>query len=698
VLFAGTTFDAARDLPSMAAIADGMLRSAERGGHIPPELGHSLRVLLEQGEAATVIEGIVETGEQGTAHALAYLKQVIPPSKPSALTQPVHDLGFSGAIAAGFDSALQAILSRQPATIENASALLEALGKGEFFFLSLYGRLEQLSTVLLTPGRYRDAVHRNQLFGQFLKSLFHSRTLLFAGSDLKRIEEFLESVPTRTDSPPEHFALIPTTESGWKARAASLRRRFGLEIITFDFGMDRRGLAACLSELARQVRARREQGARTPAGLARLAKVTLSNIGPFDHLEIDLHAGWNVLLGDNGVGKSSVLKAIAAAIAGEEAAPYAARLIRGGASSASVQLTTTSGETYVLDMLRSESGARLQSLPVRPLEKEGWLALAFPPLRTVSWERPEAYEGWAQNRPTSSDLLPLCHGQTDPRLNRLKSWLLWLDHTIASSGDLRYVRLRDEFYRLVGDVTPGLTLKQGTVDAEKRQVFVRTDDGEVPIEGVSQGTQSLMGWIGIVLQRLFEVYTSDDDPTRRQIVVLMDEIDAHMHPHWQQLLVGKLKHIFPNAQFIVTSHSPLIIAGLSRHEILVFRRDQERRVRVDRPVVDPKGWRVDQILTSLAFGLEGARDPGTIEALQRFTTLVAEDVPTDPQELASLGRELDLRIPTAIEREHARKAFEIMSAFAEQQLARMSPTDRSKVIEELKVQIQEGLTGSRRPM
>jgi predicted ATP-binding protein involved in virulence len=294
----------------------------------------------------------------------------------------------------------------------------------------------------------------------------------------------------------------------------------------------------------------------------------------------------------------------------------------------------------------------------------------------------------------------LCQAETDPRLDRLKSWLLWLDHNIATAAtpETRHKRLRDAFYRIVSTVTPGLTLQPASVDPQKRQVYVRTDDGEVPIEAVSQGTQSLMGWLGVVLQRLFEVYESDADPTQRHALVLMDEIDAHMHPRWQHELVGTLSTIFPNVQFIATSHSPLVISSLSKEEVLVFHRDPERGVRADHPPVDPKGWRIDQILTSLAFGLEGSRDMQTLRDVRRFTQLAAQDAPEDQQELAALARKLEVRLPTPIERVHARKAFDIMAEFAESRLASLLPADREKVIEEIKVQIQESVTGSRRPM
>jgi len=708
VVFAGSGLSMEAGLPDWQTLIGDLVQWSRSYPDLPQELQRSLEQLQAKGETDLIIEAIVEGAKQGTALVIDFLRQALT-SPPAATT--AHDalasIGLSGAITSNWDDLLEhafRVPRNETRMLRDAERLLEALGKGEFFLLKLYGRLDEPDSVLFTPARYRDAVLANQPFGQFLASLFYSRTLFFVGKNIQGIEDFLGSVPSRSGTPPRHFALVLSSDRGLEVKAQSLKRRFGLEVIPYDpedgFGLSRR-----LEALANRVRDRRGVGIAASRGeTARLARVAVENIGPFAQLEIDLHPGWNLLLGDNGVGKSSVLKAVAVGIVGDEAAAYASRLVRSGATFAAVTLTTDRGESYRTEIYRSETFARISTVPVRPLEKEGWLALGFPPLRTVSWERPAAYEGGERGRPVPADLLPLVQGDADPRLDRLKAWLLHVDHNIQSQnsppglGD-RYRRLWQEFFRIVKEVTPGVNLEPGSVDPQARQVYVRTDDGQVPIEAVSQGTQSLMGWIGIVLQRLFEVYGDDADPTQRYALVLMDEIDAHMHPHWQHVLIRTLKRIFPNVQFLASSHSALVVSGLSKDEILVFTRDEAngRRVKVERPPGDLKGWRIDQILTSPAFGLTGARDPDTLGDLERYTELAAQDAPEDPAQLDALAARLKIRLPTPIERGHARRAFEILHGYARSQLEAMPHEERKKVTEELKVQIQESITGSRRP-
>jgi hypothetical protein len=619
-------------------------------------------------------------------------------------------IGFSAVINTNYDDLLDHAFAVPPdevSTLADTQRLLEAVTKNEFFLLKLYGDVRRSETMILTNARYRDAVIGQEVFGQFLRALFYSRTLLFAGKGLQGIEEFLSSVPSRSDAPPRHFAAVLDSEPGLDIKASSLKRRFGIELIPCAFREDGSAIAGFLTELAARVTAALPTAAAAVTAsaaenqAARLMRLELENIGPFDQLAIDLDPGWTLLLGDNGVGKSSLLKAIAVAVVGKDAAPFASRLVRGKVTAA-ITLTTSRGDTYRTEIMPSESTPIVNSIPVRPLDKEGWLVLGFPPLRTVSWERAEAYESSeALGRSSPLDVLPMIRGEADPRLDRLKSWLLHLDHNVQSASNseglrARYKRLWAEFFRVVERVTPGVNLGPGRVDASARQVFVRTDDGEVPIEAVSQGTQSLMGWIGILLQRLFEVYGADEDPLQRYALVLMDEIDAHMHPQWQQMLIGTLKTVFPNAQFIASSHSPLVVSGLAQQEVLIFKRDHHR-VAVQRPPGDLKGWRVDQILTSLAFGLEGARDPETLRDLRRYTELVAEEEIGAPGELETLAARLQVRLPGEEERAAARTAFELIQGYARSQLDAMSPAERKAVSAELKAQLQEGITGSRRP-
>ena len=82
----------------------------------------------------------------------------------------------------------------------------------------------------------------------------------------------------------------------------------------------------------------------------------------------------------------------------------------------------------------------------------------------------------------------------------------------------------------------------------------------------------------------------------------------HLHPKWQRDLIGFLTERFPNTQFIVTAHSPLIVQAATDANIALLKREGDHVVIENHPETI-RGWRIDQVLTSNLFGLETARPP-----------------------------------------------------------------------------------------
>jgi predicted ATPase len=525
----------------------------------------------------------------------------------------------------------------------------------------------------------------------------------------------------------KHFALVAVVGTAWRVKANQLSRRYGIQVLPYSASQNFPELEQFLEKLKRAVRAAKRKVAQpSQEKTARLKSVKLTNIGPFAQLDFELNDKWNVLLGDNGVGKSNILKAIGVAICGDAAEAYAHRLVRAGCSDAAIRLRTSQNKEYVTQILLSGSRAKITSVPSKPLEAEGWLALGFPALRTITWERTKELPPEGEGRSTPEDTLPLVQGDSDPRLDSLKAWIVNLDYLIKDSEtkgniELRdvYKNLLDRFFEIVARVTPGITVKFHGVDPQSKEVSIRTEDGVVPIETISQGTASLLGWLGILLQRMHAVYVVSSDSEKesanesdeenlfqnRYALVLIDELDAHMHPKWQQLVVGTLKELFPNAQFIATTHSPLIVVGLERSEIYTLRRESTEQdksaVIMERPKFDPKGWYSDQVLTSQLFALESTLAPELAAAVDRYTELAARDdtllTSADKDEMIQLAEMLDFRMPSPHERRRAREAFELLETAIEDRLSKVPVERQKQLLEEAKVQLQEHISRSRRP-
>ena len=166
------------------------------------------------------------------------------------------------------------------------------------------------------------------------------------------------------------------------------------------------------------------------------------------------------------------------------------------------------------------------------------------------------------------------------------------------------------------------------------------------------------------MQRLYEVYDDVERPHEQFALVLMDEIDAHMHPEWQQRLVPALAELFPHIQFLATTHSPLIVGGMDVKQVTRFQRDADGKVRRIELDPDTTMGRTDQVLTGELFGLETTLDSATQGAVARYQEILAlpsRSVEQD-DELRRLEETLAFRIPPPYESTPRRRALELLQA------------------------------------
>jgi predicted ATP-binding protein involved in virulence len=484
---------------------------------------------------------------------------------------------------------------------------------------------------------------------------------------------------------------VGVSGTAWQAKAEALKRRYNVEVTPFAIAEDYGAVDVFLQELGdRTAEERSKQTQAPPAVGSRLRRIILRNIGPFEELELDLPEPWLVLLGDNGVGKSSILKALAVAMVGSEANAVAGRLVREGESLATITLITDrnpSGYFTEIYKLRSTGEASVVSKPSRPLESEGWITLGFPPLRSVSWQPSAGPQALTKRGPSAEDILPLARGEVDPRMDKLKQWIVNLDtwskeEQLKGHENSRPMQILRKFFEIVGRITKGMEVQRAEVTSNFEVKVHTKDDGVLPIEALSQGMTSLYGWVGILVQRLYEVYDTEEDPTHRYALVLMDEIDAHMHPAWQQVLIRRLKEIFPRVQMIVTTHSPLIIGGLPISEVARFERDKSGKVvRLDVPE-DMTMGRADLILTGTLFGLQSTLDEDTEKLIESYQTLLRKAPRTlrEEEELQRLQKELNPRIPVDADSLEARRARELLRALLDQQEGETSPEVQEELL------------------
>ncbi|WP_421802746.1 AAA family ATPase [Flagellimonas sp.] len=154
----------------------------------------------------------------------------------------------------------------------------------------------------------------------------------------------------------------------------------------------------------------------------------------------------------------------------------------------------------------------------------------------------------------------------------------------------------------------------------EKNVIVKIEGSEVTFvekgtklnfDQLSEGYKSIVIFISDLLFRLKKNQSNINNIWELYGIVLVDEIDLHLHPKWQRILIQKLRSLLPNVQFIFTTHSPTIIQGASNDAIIyrVYRNSEDGKTRVSEPYFrkDLNHLMINTLLTSPLFGLENSR-------------------------------------------------------------------------------------------
>jgi predicted ATP-binding protein involved in virulence len=92
------------------------------------------------------------------------------------------------------------------------------------------------------------------------------------------------------------------------------------------------------------------------------------------------------------------------------------------------------------------------------------------------------------------------------------------------------------------------------------QMLIDKNGKALDVGQLSQGEKSLMALVGDIARRLAMMNPALENPLEGSGIVLIDEVDMHLHPNWQRAIIGNLNRTFPNCQFILTTHSPIVIS------------------------------------------------------------------------------------------------------------------------------------------
>lgn len=653
VLIAGAALPEARGADSVVELMRKFVHSAEEIATMSTS-SRSLLAGIEKGQLNQVGSAL----RAGQFPLDAMVRDAYLAASDDDLYGDLARIPFANVLTLAWDGRLlDAFAYRNPLELHvGSNAVLDAAKSQKFAFTWLAGD-PSTEQVAIGMRDVRSRLYGDETLSRYLAGLLGASPLLFLGMTAAEVVEFLDTVlpfGTSTSAGDDgaamrRFAVCPIDDL-WELSRGQLQAQYGIQLLGYHAG-DPTALAQVVRHLSDQASTEGPASPRPPRSQPALARIALENIGAFERVELRLNETWNLMLGNNGCGKSTILRAVALGLCGDhpQAVEAGESLLRAGTTSGSIELDIGTSR-FRTDLTRSGTSVRVRNHSLTPLQQGSWAALGFPALRGLSMSTGSGISSPQAPEPRVEDLLPLLRGEVDHRMDDIKQWIINVDARSRGGDRNRPTGMLDRFFGVVKDLTPGGTLEFDRVDPTAWEVWVRTDDGVVSVDQLSQGMSSIIAWVGNLLQRMYDIYPDSKDPAAEPAVVLIDELDAHLHPAWQRLLPSLTREHFPNVQFLATSHSPLIAGSLRPGELFVARREAATQTDgTDRPVatirqqdLDPKGLRADQILTSPLFGMMTSRSPEFEHDVSRYGELLKAHSrsPADEREMAQLRGEI----------------------------------------------------------
>ncbi len=404
-----------------------------------------------------------------------------------------------------------------------------------------------------------------------------------------------------------------------------------------------------------------------------IKRIHLKNIRCFANLEIEYDLTgdappFTVIVGDNATGKTTLLRSIAIGMCDEAGATALIKesdvgFIRSGETKAhiTIELVSSSGELCSIDT---------------KLEKINTSAGPFERIRQdtkPNYQEFPCHElfvcGYGAGRGTSGTGDIADYSVTDAVYNMF-NYREGLQNPELSIKRISSTESREAILRTLESVT-----ETQKVELTRRGITVDDFWGrEMPLRDLADGYKSTFLWLSDFIGWAYSFADSIQRPDQIKGIVIIDELEQHLHATWQRVVVNRLKSAFPRVQFIAATHSPLIAGSIgdlgtvTSYDKLILCEVSEDSdvVRIDK-FETMQSYRFEQVLASRAFKYLIEATPELEQGLRRASELVdigEKRTPKEESEYKELKRKLKgapfLRPRSSFEREIEKEDLETL--------------------------------------
>ncbi|HCL4447596.1 TPA: AAA family ATPase [Clostridium botulinum] len=354
----------------------------------------------------------------------------------------------------------------------------------------------------------------------------------------------------------------------------------------------------------------------------KIDNINIRGIGGIENLYLEFNNGLNLICGANGIGKTTILESISHAFSNN-------------LNSNILKKHANYDTGYVSLEYDKEGTKKTHNFQIKEFEayktevthgcyEDSLSILTFKTHRTINYAKLDGVRADKECDSFKSGL----EVEEGIKSDDIKGWLinriLFSQQSKAlDNSQLENLKLALECFSMLSS-----EVKYSRIIPDTLDIMVNTSQGEIYFEYLSSGYKSCFYiLLGIIKQIEFRFKNPHIEVKNFNGIVLIDELDLHLHPEWQAKIIWALKKIIPNAQIIATTHSPNMVQAVLPNEIIALTRDekgdiQEKKLNLGKYGL--QGWTIEEILIDV-MGLKSTSSELYLNTIKAFDNAMDND-------------------------------------------------------------------------
>lgn len=359
--------------------------------------------------------------------------------------------------------------------------------------------------------------------------------------------------------------------------------------------------------------------------MIKIQNIKIQGIGPIKNLELSFDKHFNIICGQNGIGKTTILDCIAQSFSASNSSIKRSATVKAGHWIIEASINTKiNNKKFEVTSFYPQDYRFNQDALFQGFYQNAGDVIVFKTHRDIKYNelaslsKDKLKDSHEFSKETISGSLP----------TELKNWFVsrFLFSSQPNSLDesqLKNFELAKECFNVLNT-----NIYFSKVDATSFDILLTTPNGEIYFEYLSSGYKSCLA---VLLGLIQEIELRYKHPSKYikdfDGIVIIDELDLHLHPEWQAKIYESLKVILPNAQVFSSTHSPHIIQVASSKEIISLTLDENNEVKLNTIINQEygcQGWTVEEILTDI-MGMTETRTTAYLNAISNFNKAIDKE-------------------------------------------------------------------------